>query len=211
MKAWIFVVLAAALIVLGLPSCGLFDLIQYRQYMGDVFIRITLFNLPEELTFNHAHVPTGESEYNWFVVIDTDNNGATGDSGNDIRINFYYKKRGLPTTDSVIETCLHDTDVLPYPESGIWYETAAYIEGDSIILRPFSLWSPAGWDAGYTWEIYGTYYTANYGTAHDAISGNGNTVLGDPPGDLLYGTGTPLPEYYEFIDIVEIEIEYPYP
>lgn len=212
MKAKVLVAVEAALLVLICQSCGLLDLIQYRQYMGDVYIRIRLADLPEELTFNQAHVPRGESEYNWFVVIDTDNNPATGDGGNDIRVNFYHKKRGLEFTDSIIQICWHDTDVLPYPASGIWYETAAYIEGDTIILRPFSIWSPAGWDPNYAWEIYATYYTPNSGRVHDVISGSGNSPgATDPLEDLLDATGAPVTEYYEFIDIIEIDIQYPYP
>jgi len=211
LKVKIFVALQASLVVLIFQSCGLLELIQYRQYMGDVQIRITLADLPEELTFNQAHVPSGQSEYNWFVVIDTDNNPATGDGGNDIRVNFYHHKGRLKFTDSVIDTCLHDTDVLPWPASDIWYETAAYIEGNSIFLRPFSVWSPVGWDVNYAWEIYGTYYTANFGRVHDVISGNGNNILSDPLSDLLDETGNPIPDYYGFIDIIEIEIAYPYP
>ena len=159
----------------------------------------------------------------WDVYIDTDNNLSTGghaldmsDIGYEIQMGVRYP--GEPFAEGFFWSfykVFNETT-----RSWVWSEEfypIFYIEGNTVVISAFSAWEGlTDIDQNFRFEFLTYYHEEDketlYGYVVDKASGNGNSTVTDPVGDLdifEVGGALHLPEP-PFADIIEATIECPF-
>jgi hypothetical protein len=167
-------------------------------------------DIPDTLVFNQEHVPDNSLEYEWSVVIDSDNNETTGDSeGYDVAISLTNFK--FPGSQPVERTITQGTQWNTWILSGSSGSYGHSLEEPQIIYNEYSdtwsivMYAQRSWNelANFNENFnsrFETAYYSNTGIVRDMTSVmQGNNTVTDPEGDVSYN----------FIDIVEGTVIYP--
>ncbi len=172
-------------------------------------VRIKLRSVNDVLTFNQAFVPDNHQEYAWMVLIDTDNNPATGNTvgyggntGFDIALTVSnFKLTGsVEQTGSIVSITQKNTIILNGTSGTVAHNISAFLDyaDTSLVLRaPKTYTELANVSVGNRYYAITTYYPSTGITVNDVspVVTISNAIT-DPANDVSYS----------FIDIKGVSI-----
>ena len=172
-------------------------------------VRIKLKSVNDVLTFNQAFVPDNHQEYAWMVLIDTDNNPATGNTvgyggntGFDVALSISnFKLTGsVEQTGSIVSVTQKSTIILNGTSGTVAHSISAFLDyaDTSIVIKaPKTYTELANVAVGNRYFAFSTYYPSTGITVNDAspVVTIPNTIS-DPANDVNYS----------FIDIKKVSI-----
>jgi len=213
-KRFVIVLISVLVLLIAISGCEFFYnfLILHKTYLGDVKITLTMEDLSQELTFNRGPAP-GDVEYAWRVFIDTDANPGTGSTtagnlGFEVQIELYftYYEKDTATLAEALEN-LSGYGSFDYWDGSDWKGAGDYekcLDGNTLYLGAYST-DPlfANLDPNYRTRFSTEYYDyIGTATEIDVLDADltGNTTGSDSAVDYAA---------FPFINIIEVEIEFP--
>ncbi len=207
MKKFVIILISVSALLIVISGCEIFyNLLISKTYLGDVKISLTMEDLSQELTFNQGPLST-DVEYAWRVFIDTDANILTGDgSGFEVQIElkFLSYDSNIATLATVLDNDIHDEVSISQWAGSDWEQTGesdGFLDGNTMYFGADSADSIfANLDPNYRTR-FSTEHHTGAATVTDVINADltGNGTGTDPLGDSTY----------PFINIIEVEIEFP--
>jgi len=166
-----------------------------------IYVTVFLDKLPTTLTINQAHVSDYSLEYCWEVLIDSDNNLATGDQeGFDVSfaISHYVFPDSIEQTVDFLSQTQENTWILDPSGGGTWgHDLSVNLDfnTNSIEMVGSGTWEELQNVSSSNRFKVETYYEAPMGSVADATD-DGYNSISDPKGDVSH----------DFVDILEAQI-----
>lgn len=217
MKKLVIVLISVSALLIVISGCEFFyDYLVSKTYLGDVKITLTMEDLSQELTFNQGPLST-DVEYAWRVFIDTDANALTGDgTGFEVQIELEflsynsYTNSNVATLATVLDDDIYDSIQLgkiSWWDGSDWEQTGdceVFLDGSTLYLGVYST-DPlfANLDPNYRTRFSTEYY--DYIGAATEIDVLDTDITGNATGSdsaIDYAA-------FPFINIIEVEIEFP--
>jgi hypothetical protein len=173
-------------------------------------VRIKLKSVNDTLTFNQSFVPNNSMEYQWTILIDSDNNSATGNTvgyggntGFDVGLTVaHFKIGGATQTGSIVSINTQKNTVIFNGSSSMSANAIrAFIDytDTSLVMRGATVFAElSNVAAGNRYFAYATYYSST-GIITDVSSVSTiPTMIADPLNDVPSS----------FIDMKELNINF---
>jgi hypothetical protein len=206
MRKLVIIIISGLVLLIVISGCEIFyNLLISKTYLGDVKIAFTVEDLTQELTFNQGPAPT-DVEYAWRIFIDTDGNPGTGDvAGFEVQIELEYLSYATNTAylADIIDYDGADKEISSW--NGSAWEVSdnceVFLDGSTLYFGADSTDSLFANLAPAYRTRFSTEHHTGAATVTDVIDADltGNNTGTDPLGDSAY----------PFINIIEVEIEFP--
>jgi hypothetical protein len=168
-----------------------------------ISFRISLLSIQDSLTVNQPFVPSSGREYEWTVLMDTDDNPATGDArGYDVSISLSHYKSGSAKKIMLPDAMQANTWILSKAGGTIGHLAAVTVDltQNLVTLKGSLGWAEfANVSKVKRWRAESAYLSSS-GLAKDTVlMDSGAGFATDPVGDVPY----------PFIDIKEASMFLP--
>ena len=182
----------------------LFPSFLLSQTLDDtISFRISLLSIQDSITVNQPFVPSTGREYEWTILMDTDDNPATGDAGGyDVSISLSHYKSGSAKKIVLPDAMQANTWIISKAGGTIGHIAAVAVDltKNQVTLKGSLGWAEfANVSKVKRWRAESAYLSSSGLVKDTVLIDSGVSFAADPVGDVPYS----------FIDIKEASMFLP--